>query len=73
MRRCPICKNVAERRDDDRWAPFCSERCKLIDLGNWLGEGYRVPDDERHSPDDERLNRGRAARDDRASKRRGRR
>ena len=24
--------------------PFCSERCRLIDLGRWLGEEYRVPD-----------------------------
>jgi endogenous inhibitor of DNA gyrase (YacG/DUF329 family) len=25
--------------------PFCSARCQLIDLGQWLGEAYRVPDD----------------------------
>jgi endogenous inhibitor of DNA gyrase (YacG/DUF329 family) len=25
------------------FAPFCSERCKLVDLGRWLGEGYRIP------------------------------
>jgi len=25
-------------------APFCSERCRLIDLGRWLDEGYSVPD-----------------------------
>lgn len=24
--------------------PFCSKRCRTIDLGRWLGEGYRVPD-----------------------------
>jgi len=23
--------------------PFCSRRCRIIDLGRWLGEGYRVP------------------------------
>jgi hypothetical protein len=23
--------------------PFCSERCRLIDLGRWLGENYRIP------------------------------
>jgi endogenous inhibitor of DNA gyrase (YacG/DUF329 family) len=23
--------------------PFCSDRCKLIDLGRWLGESYRIP------------------------------
>ena len=29
------------------WRPFCSERCKLADLGRWLSEDYRVPGDER--------------------------
>lgn len=26
------------------WRPFCSERCRLIDLGNWAAESYRVPE-----------------------------
>ena len=30
-------------RDQNTFFPFCSERCKLVDLGNWLGEAYRVP------------------------------
>ncbi len=39
--RCPICKKkVAIRGNPDR--PFCSERCKLIDLDNWLSERYRI-------------------------------
>ena len=41
-------------------APFCSERCKLIDLGNWLGESYRIAGDEGVPLDeheDERVNR----------------
>jgi endogenous inhibitor of DNA gyrase (YacG/DUF329 family) len=29
---------------DPAWRPFCSERCKLADLGRWLREEYRVPD-----------------------------
>jgi hypothetical protein len=28
---------------DNRWRPFCSERCRNIDLGNWASETYRVP------------------------------
>jgi endogenous inhibitor of DNA gyrase (YacG/DUF329 family) len=32
--------------------PFCSERCKLIDLGRWLGERYSV---RAHREDDEEL------------------
>jgi endogenous inhibitor of DNA gyrase (YacG/DUF329 family) len=33
------------------WRPFCSERCKLADLGTWLREEYRVPDHELPSSD----------------------
>ena len=40
-RRCPQCgTEVAWEGNASR--PFCSERCKLIDLGNWLGENYRI-------------------------------
>lgn len=39
--RCPICKKeVPFEGNPDR--PFCSDRCKLIDLDNWLSERYRV-------------------------------
>jgi uncharacterized protein len=37
---------------DERWRPFCSERCKMADLGRWLSEDYRVPD-EAEPPDAE--------------------
>lgn len=38
---CPICKKpVSSKGNPDR--PFCSERCKLIDLDNWLSERYRI-------------------------------
>ncbi len=41
---CPICKRVlADAPDDHGPRPFCSPRCKLIDLGNWLSEAYRIP------------------------------
>jgi hypothetical protein len=40
---CPICRTVIEDAPENFSArPFCSERCKLIDLGNWLGEKYRI-------------------------------
>lgn len=42
--RCPICGKLFEP-DQSTAKPFCSERCKLIDLGRWLGEGYSVPAD----------------------------
>ena len=52
---CPICKTVLENAADDHEArPFCSARCKLVDLGNWLNESYRIPTSERpEGPDDE--------------------
>ena len=40
---CAYCRRLPEAPE---WRPFCSERCKLADLGRWLGEEYRVPDHE---------------------------
>lgn len=39
--RCPSCGRTEEVEDGFRWRPFCSRRCKMIDLGNWLDEVYR--------------------------------
>jgi len=39
--RCPICHRDRDIADDAPHRPFCSSRCKTIDLGNWLGEAYR--------------------------------
>jgi endogenous inhibitor of DNA gyrase (YacG/DUF329 family) len=41
-RRCPICGKPAQ----ERTRPFCSERCRKIDLDRWRSEAYRVPTDE---------------------------
>jgi endogenous inhibitor of DNA gyrase (YacG/DUF329 family) len=43
--KCPICKK--EVPDDAPDMPFCSERCKLIDLGNWASEKYVIPEPAR--------------------------
>jgi endogenous inhibitor of DNA gyrase (YacG/DUF329 family) len=43
VRACPICRKPVPPREENRAFPFCSERCKLLDLGKWLGEEYRVP------------------------------
>jgi endogenous inhibitor of DNA gyrase (YacG/DUF329 family) len=40
--RCPICKRETVW-EGNAFRPFCSERCKLIDLHNWLSERYRIP------------------------------
>ncbi|HUB05410.1 MAG TPA: DNA gyrase inhibitor YacG [Myxococcales bacterium] len=42
MARCPICKREAAPRRGNPAFPFCSERCKLIDLGKWLGGDYAI-------------------------------
>jgi endogenous inhibitor of DNA gyrase (YacG/DUF329 family) len=43
--RCPICDRLMEGRLQAAWPrfPFCSARCRTIDLGRWLGEAYRTP------------------------------
>jgi endogenous inhibitor of DNA gyrase (YacG/DUF329 family) len=38
--KCPICRKEVKR--DDEFYPFCSERCKLVDLGNWASEKYVI-------------------------------
>ena len=41
IRPCPICRTPTEW-EGNPWKPFCSERCKIRDLGAWSSEGYRV-------------------------------
>jgi endogenous inhibitor of DNA gyrase (YacG/DUF329 family) len=38
--KCPMCKKPVSRQDAD--FPFCSERCRIIDLGNWAAEKYVI-------------------------------
>jgi endogenous inhibitor of DNA gyrase (YacG/DUF329 family) len=41
---CPICKRVlVDAPEDHAPRPFCSAGCKMIDLGNWLSDAYRIP------------------------------
>lgn len=47
---CPLCKKKVEFKDNP-YRPFCSERCQLIDLGEWALEKRAVPAD--HTPRDE--------------------
>jgi endogenous inhibitor of DNA gyrase (YacG/DUF329 family) len=51
--RCPTCKK--DVTPDVKSFPFCSERCRLVDLGNWLDGKYRVAsqNDERKPDPDE--------------------
>lgn len=40
---CPTCDNAVKWDADNENRPFCSARCKLIDLGAWANEEYAVP------------------------------
>lgn len=46
---CPTCRKSSSLEPGNPWRPFCSERCKLIDLGAWASGRYSIPvveDDE---------------------------
>lgn len=42
---CPTCRREAEWSSDNAYRPFCSERCKLVDLGAWFTGDRAIPDD----------------------------
>jgi hypothetical protein len=49
---CPICKKEA-KWDNNPFKPFCSERCRLIDLGKWASDEYRIAGEKKDIPDEE--------------------
>ncbi|OGT53101.1 MAG: DNA gyrase inhibitor YacG [Gammaproteobacteria bacterium RIFCSPHIGHO2_12_FULL_42_13] len=48
---CPTCNKIDTWHQDNPFRPFCSERCKLIDLGEWASDSHRIPG-ERAKPGD---------------------
>jgi endogenous inhibitor of DNA gyrase (YacG/DUF329 family) len=40
---CPTCAKKVEWTPENKFRPFCSERCKQIDLGAWAEEKYTIP------------------------------
>ena len=56
---CPICKQpVPEPKEDEELPahfPFCSDRCKLVDLNRWLTGKYQVPVIEKRGDDPDEL------------------
>jgi uncharacterized protein len=57
--KCPMCSTQLEVSDDFELRPFCSPRCKKIDLANWLEGNYRfprelLPEDLEQLPEDQR-------------------
>jgi uncharacterized protein len=50
--KCPHCGKEIQSTGNP-FRPFCSDRCKLLDLGNWLSDGYKIPGDTAHDKDNE--------------------
>jgi len=43
--KCPTCQNEVAWIETSTYRPFCSERCRLIDLGEWASEKHAIPDE----------------------------
>ena len=48
-----VCVFCRKHPVDEAWRPFCSERCKLLDLARWVDGAYRVPAEPAPSPDED--------------------
>ncbi len=49
----PVCVYCRKHPVDPRWRPFCSERCKLLDLARWADGAYRIPGEPVTTQDDD--------------------
>jgi endogenous inhibitor of DNA gyrase (YacG/DUF329 family) len=50
--KCPTCGRPVEWVDTEKFRPFCSERCKLIDLGEWATGSYAIPGEPEDRPEE---------------------
>ena len=50
--RCPQCGGDSVYAPTNKWRPFCSERCRQIDLGAWASESFRVAATPPQDPDE---------------------
>ena len=50
--KCPSCKTEIPKERPESW-PFCTKRCKMIDLGKWVNEEYAIP--VRQAPSEEEI------------------
>ena len=48
---CPVCQKQASQLTDSQWFPFCSERCRNVDLARWSDGKYAIVDDIADRPD----------------------
>ena len=49
--KCPQCGRLTFYSTENPSRPFCSERCKLIDLGQWASESFKVPSEDPNDPE----------------------
>ncbi|MFT4045489.1 MAG: DNA gyrase inhibitor YacG [Solimonas sp.] len=52
MGSCPQCGQSVRLDESNPWRPFCSERCKLLDLGEWFSGRYGILSDDQTPPGD---------------------
>lgn len=55
MVNCPRCATRVVWSSENPWRPFCSEHCKMMDLGAWASESYRIPVVEYDDSDEQAL------------------
>jgi endogenous inhibitor of DNA gyrase (YacG/DUF329 family) len=51
--RCPTCKRELVWSEEFPWRPFCSERCKMVDLGAWFAEERSIAGEPKDALDEE--------------------
>ena len=51
--KCPTCATDVRWTPENRFRPFCSERCKQIDLGAWAAEKYKIGSTDEEAPSDD--------------------
>ena len=52
--KCPRCKKIVAWSDNSQFKPFCSARCRLLDLGAWASGKHRIPGDTPLQLDEEK-------------------
>jgi hypothetical protein len=55
--KCPTCRRPVEWSEASAYRPFCSDRCRLIDLGAWFSEQHAIPDEPATESEEETQNR----------------
>jgi uncharacterized protein len=55
--KCPTCRRPVEWSEASAYRPFCSDRCRLIDLGAWFAEQHAIPDEPGVESEEETQNR----------------